>query len=104
MTPGAPEAWRDACLDAIATIRAAIDRDTDATRILLPAEDYTGPEAHALTTIAAIIVMETADREGISTGEYLDRLTRRTIMGGETETGSTDGGASLAPSRVSRTR
>jgi hypothetical protein len=88
VTPEQSEAWRDACLDAIATIRAAIDHDTAASRILLPEEDYTGPGMHALTTIAAIIVMEAADREGISTGEYLDRLTRKTITGGEGEPGT----------------
>jgi hypothetical protein len=77
------EAWRDACLDAIATIRAALDSDIEAFRTLQAPEADSGPGTHALTTIAAFAVMDAADREGISTGEYLDRLTRRTIMGGE---------------------
>jgi hypothetical protein len=86
----------DAYLDAIATIRATINSDTEASRILQPPDDDGTIDIAipALAIVAAAITTEAAAREGITTAEYLDRLTRWFIMNNGTAPGGSDGGLS----------
>jgi hypothetical protein len=78
--------YLEAFLDAIAAVRAAIDEDKAASRALMPQEidlDNLQPVINciiALRHVAAVVVINAAHAERITTGEYLDRLVRETIM------------------------
>jgi hypothetical protein len=77
--------YLEAFLDAISAVRGALNEDREMTHAMWPTEidpDNTAPVGNmmvALTHLGAVVVMNAAHAEGITTDEYLDRLMRQTI-------------------------